>query len=181
MVQDAQDVTLAFHDDLMLDCVSDDGLWSRVMTLHDADPQTLWFTNSPVRLAHTANTVDFAENFAETFSEASRGLPNAMLAWDDPASDHERFVVVELDNPQVEQGDEGLTLSYDVCVLPIDNVVNVQPEDAPALTGHVTLFIDGANSADLSRTNLSGLIWFNTTCLDGNNSDNNSNTCEGHL
>ena len=43
-------------------------------------------------------------------------------------------------------------------------------------------------NADLSRSLLSlpdskitGAIWSNTTCPDGTNSDNNGNTCEGHL
>ncbi|OGK15003.1 hypothetical protein A2774_01140 [Candidatus Roizmanbacteria bacterium RIFCSPHIGHO2_01_FULL_39_12c] len=30
-------------------------------------------------------------------------------------------------------------------------------------------------------TDLTGVIWSNTTCPDGTNSDNNGNTCEGHL
>jgi len=35
--------------------------------------------------------------------------------------------------------------------------------------------------ANLSTTTLTGVTWSNTTCPDGTNSDNDSNTCVGHL
>lgn len=35
--------------------------------------------------------------------------------------------------------------------------------------------------ANLTGADLSGVTWSNTTCPDGTNSDNNSNTCIGHL
>jgi uncharacterized protein YjbI with pentapeptide repeats len=34
---------------------------------------------------------------------------------------------------------------------------------------------------DLSSATVTGATWDNTTCPDGTNSDNNANTCEGHL
>ena len=34
---------------------------------------------------------------------------------------------------------------------------------------------------DFSNSTRTGVIWSNTTCPDGTNSDNNGNTCEGHL
>lgn len=37
------------------------------------------------------------------------------------------------------------------------------------------------NATNMSTANLTGVIWSNTTCPDGINSDNNGNTCEGHL
>ena len=48
--------------------------------------------------------------------------------------------------------------------------------------------LSGANlgGADLSFTyllnaNLSGVSWYNTTCPDGTNSDDNGDTCENNL
>ncbi|HLK43872.1 MAG TPA: alkaline phosphatase family protein, partial [Thermoleophilia bacterium] len=35
--------------------------------------------------------------------------------------------------------------------------------------------------ANLTRTRLSGVIWSNTTCPDGSNSNQDGNTCKGHL
>ena len=37
------------------------------------------------------------------------------------------------------------------------------------------------SDADLSGANLNRVIWSNTTCPDGTNSNNNGNTCLGHL
>ena len=39
--------------------------------------------------------------------------------------------------------------------------------------------LTGATSMDTAS--LTDVIWSNTTCPDGTNSDNNGNTCEGHL
>lgn len=38
--------------------------------------------------------------------------------------------------------------------------------------------LEGTN---LSKSNVSGVTWNNTTCPDGTNSDDNNGTCEGHL
>ena len=35
--------------------------------------------------------------------------------------------------------------------------------------------------ADLNGADLTGVYWYNTTCPDGTNSDNNGNTCENNL
>jgi uncharacterized protein YjbI with pentapeptide repeats len=35
--------------------------------------------------------------------------------------------------------------------------------------------------ADLTDANLTGVLWGNTTCPDGTNSDANGGTCQGHL
>ncbi|OGM05623.1 hypothetical protein A2125_00410 [Candidatus Woesebacteria bacterium GWB1_43_5] len=37
------------------------------------------------------------------------------------------------------------------------------------------------SGVDMSTNNLNQVIWSNTICPDGTNSDNNGNTCEGHL
>ncbi len=43
--------------------------------------------------------------------------------------------------------------------------------------------LSGANlsGADLSTANLTGVLYANTTCPDGTNSDAHGGTCEGHL
>jgi hypothetical protein len=40
---------------------------------------------------------------------------------------------------------------------------------------------DGANFSDADVASLTAVTWDNTVCPDGTNSDNNSNTCVGHL
>lgn len=37
------------------------------------------------------------------------------------------------------------------------------------------------NGIDFTSSTRTGIIWHNTTCPDGTNSDDNGNTCEGHL
>ena len=43
--------------------------------------------------------------------------------------------------------------------------------------------LSGANlyNADLTGANLAGVYWYDTTCPDGTNSDNNGNTCANNL
>lgn len=40
---------------------------------------------------------------------------------------------------------------------------------------------DLTDAIDIDTATRTGIVWSDTTCPDGTNSDNNSNTCEGHL
>ena len=37
------------------------------------------------------------------------------------------------------------------------------------------------SNADLTNADFSGVVWIDTTCPDGTNSDDHNNTCCGHL
>ncbi len=60
------------------------------------------------------------------------------------------------------------------------NFTNVSFLDADFIDD-VNLANCNLNGANFDGTNRTGIIWSNTTCPDGTNSDNNGNTCEGHL
>jgi len=46
---------------------------------------------------------------------------------------------------------------------------------------NANLYLANLTGADLANANLTGVVWSNTICPDGTNSDNNMATCEGHL
>ena len=154
MVQDAEAVTFEFDAEVSAEC-PEEAFWSGTMTMTGADPDTLWFTDRPDRLAYTQSTAEFTAGFEQTFSEATGGSPNAVLnwrEWDDdgeiPLPGEERHIVVELTSAAYSEEDAMLT--YSVCGLRLDDPATLeplpdaeqyQPEEAPA-SGDFALFID---------------------------------------
>jgi len=153
MVQDSGSVSFDFDASIDEGCPAE-AFWSGTMTMRDADPETLWFSDRPNRLAFTQTTDDFVTGFGETFTESTGGDPNAVLNWEDTADDAEKHAVVELrylegTSPQYD-GDAGV-LTYSVCGLrlddpdtlqPLPESEQVEPPEIISSIGKTTLFID---------------------------------------
>ena len=155
MVQDSG--SLSFDFDVSIDegCPAE-AFWSGTMTMGDADPETLWFSDRPHRLAFTQTTDEFVAGFGTTFTASTGGDPNAVLNWQDPADDAEKHAVLELryvagTSPQYD-GDAGV-LTYSVCGLrlddpdtlqPLPESEQVEPPESVSSIGNITLFIDPA-------------------------------------
>ena len=73
-----------------------EAFWSGSMTMTDADQETLWFSDSPDRLAFTQSTDEFVTGFGVTSTESTGGDPNGVLNWEDSADDPEKHAVLEL-------------------------------------------------------------------------------------
>ena len=96
MVQDSEGVSFDFDEALDEEC-SSEAFWSGTMAMTGADPDTLWFTDRPDRLAYTEGTAEFISGFGVNFSESTGGNPNAVLNWDEDNDDGvEEQVVPEL-------------------------------------------------------------------------------------
>ncbi len=153
MVQQAEGVSFAFDDATDAGCPAE-AFWSGTMTMTGADSNTLRFSDRPYRLAFTQPTQEFVSGFAEAFSEASGGNPNAVLTWDDAATGDERFAMVELvaiadASPSYDA--DSATLTYSVCGLRLDDPDTLTsladgeqfvPEASPNASGGYSLLID---------------------------------------
>ena len=153
MVQDSGSVSFDFDGSIDEGCPAE-AFWSGTMTMGDADPETLWFSDRPDRVAFTQTTDEFVTGFRETFTASTGGDPNAVLNWQDPADDAETHAVLELryvegTSPQYD-GDAGV-LTYSVCGLrlddpdtlqPLPESEQVEPPESVSSIGNITLFID---------------------------------------
>jgi len=160
MVQDSGSVTFDFDDSIDEGCPAE-AFWSGTMTMGDADPETLWFSDRPDRVAFTQTTDEFVTGFVTTFTASTGGDPNAVLNWQDPADDFETHAVLELryvagTSPQYD-GDAGV-LTYSVCGLrlddpdtlqPLPESEQVEPPESVSSIGNITLFIDPTPSPAL--------------------------------
>ena len=157
MVQDSGSVSFDFDGSTDPGCPTE-SFWSGTMTMRDADPETLWFSDRPDRLAFTQTTDEFVTGFGETFTESTGGDPNAVLNWEDSADDAEKHAVLELrylqgTSPQYD-GDARV-LTYSVCGLrlddpgtlqPLPESEQVKPPEIINSIGKTTLFIDPSPS-----------------------------------
>ena len=153
MVQDAGGVSFDFDGSIDEGCPGE-AFWSGTMTMTDADPETLWFSDRPDRLAFTQSTDEFVTGFGETFTESTGGDPNGVLNWEDSEDDTEKHAVLELryvegTSPQYD-GDASV-LTYSVCGLrlddpdtlePLPESEQVEPPEEVSSNGKMTLFID---------------------------------------
>ncbi len=149
MFQDADGVHFTFDETLSDEGKAVGAIWSGRMTLTGIDPDMLWFSDRPNRIAFKKSTRNFVRNFTTTFTDANGGAPNAVVSWDDKKTDTVQFVVLELSNPQLE----GDVLEYSVVGLPLDDPKTLQPlplekqfvpPATPNVLGKVTIFIDNA-------------------------------------
>lgn len=159
MVQDSGSVSFDFDVSIDEGCPVE-AFWSGTMTMVDADPETLWFSDRPHRLAFAQPTAEFVTGFGDTFTVSTGGDPNAVLNWDDSVEDTEKHAVLDLrylegTSPQYD-GDAGV-LTYSVCGLrlddpdtlqPLPESEQVEPPETVSSIGNVTLFIDTVEDGD---------------------------------
>jgi hypothetical protein len=188
MVQDAEAVTFEFDPEVSAEC-PEEAFWSGAMTMTDADPDTLWFTDRPDRLAYTQSTDASVDGFEQTFSEATGSYPTAVLNWREwdvdeeiPVPGVERHIVVELTSPAYSQ--EDATLTYAVCGLrlddpgtlePLPDAEQYQPEEAPS-SGDFALFIDGVTKPVCGASEAESSCYLWGYCGSGGG---NSGSCSG--
>ena len=159
MVQDSEGVSFDFDDVIDEECPSE-AFWSGTMTMTGADPDTLWFTDRPDRLAYTEGTAEFISGFGETFSESTGGNPNAVLNWEDAGDGTEKHAVIELryvDETSPSYDADSAVLTYSVCGLRLDDPETLQtlpdneqfqpPEDV-SVYGRLSLFIDSTGGIE---------------------------------
>jgi hypothetical protein len=161
MVQDSEGVSFDFDEALDEEC-SSEAFWSGTMTMTGADPDTLWFTDRPNRLAYTAGTAEFISGFGETFSESTGGNPNAVLNWEDADDGTEKHAVIELryvDATSPSYDPDSAVLTYSVCGLrlddpgtrdPLPDIEQSQPPVDVNAEGKLGLFIDSVTLSSCS-------------------------------
>ena len=153
MVQDSGSVSFDFDVSIDEGCPAE-AFWSGTMTMEDADPETLWFSDRPDRVAFTQTTDEFVTGFHETFTASTGGDPNAVLNWQDPADDVEKHAVLELryvEGTSPQYDGDARVLTYSVCGLrlddpdtlqPLPESEQVEPPESVSSIGNITLFID---------------------------------------
>ena len=163
MVQDSGSVSFDFDVSIDEGCPVE-AFWSGTMTMGDADPETLWFSDRPDRLAFTETTDEFVTGFGTTFTASTGGDPNAVLNWQDPADDVEKHAVLELryvEGTSPQYDGDARVLTYSVCGLrlddpdtlqPLPESEQVEPPETVSSIGNVTLFIDTVNYDDQGCT-----------------------------
>ena len=117
MVQDSDGVRFDFDGSIDEGCPGE-AFWSGTMTMTNADPETLWFSDRPDRLAFTQSTDEFVTGFGETFTESTGGDPNGVLNWEDSEDNTEKHAVLELryvEGTSPSYDGEAGVLTYSVC------------------------------------------------------------------
>lgn len=155
MFQDSTRGLFAIDDHVDPSCPPE-SLWSGDMTLSGVDPNTVFFRESPGRLAFSVPTAEFVAGFGRAFTSTTGGDPTAALHWQDRSSSESRHALVRLRagaSASPDYDEDAQILTYRVCGgthhdpitgEPLSEEQQAPPDEAPRATGGFLLIIDGS-------------------------------------